>query len=133
MVPSNRLQVASKYMPQSSLIIGVDLAPIKPIPNIITFQDDITTEKCRQNLRQEMKTWKADVVLHDGAPNVGTAWAQDAFTQSELVLMSLKLATEFLIKGGAYFKLSTSLMELFVLTVLSLRHLRYKGLQIKGL
>lgn len=133
MVPSNRLQVASKYMPQSSLIIGVDLAPIKPIPNIITFQDDITTEKCRQNLRQEMKTWKADVVLHDGAPNVGTAWAQDAFTQSELVLMSLKLATEFLIKGGTYFKLSTSLMELFVLTVLSLRHLRYKGLQIKGL
>jgi AdoMet-dependent rRNA methyltransferase SPB1 len=75
---------------------------IKPIPRVTTFSADITTVHCRNLLRNELKGWKADVVLHDGAPNVGTAWIQDAYTQSELVLMSLKLAVEFLIKGGTF-------------------------------
>uniref|UniRef100_A0A3B4F8B5 FtsJ RNA 2'-O-methyltransferase 3 n=1 Tax=Pundamilia nyererei TaxID=303518 RepID=A0A3B4F8B5_9CICH len=62
------LQVASKFMPVSSLII-VDLVPIKPIPNVVTLQEDITTEKCRQ---------------------------------AHLTLMALKLACEFLTKGGTF-------------------------------
>lgn len=89
-------------MPASSLIIGVDLAPIKPIPRTITFQSDITTDKCRATIRQHLKSWKADTVLHDGAPNVGTAWVQDAFSQAELALQAFKLATEFLIEGGTF-------------------------------
>lgn len=89
-------------MPANALIIGVDLAPIKPIPRCITFQSDITTDKCRATIRQHLKTWKADTFLHDGAPNVGTAWVQDAFTQAELVLQSMKLATEFLVEGGTF-------------------------------
>jgi AdoMet-dependent rRNA methyltransferase SPB1 len=89
-------------MPANSLIIGVDLAPIKAIPRCITFQSDITTDKCRATIRSHLKTWKADTVLHDGAPNVGTAWVQDAFSQAELVLESLKLATVFLGEGGTF-------------------------------
>ena len=89
-------------MPANSMIVGVDLAPVKPIPRAITFQSDITTDKCRATIRQHLKTWKADTVLHDGAPNVGTAWVQDAFSQAELALQALKLATEFLIEGGTF-------------------------------
>lgn len=89
-------------MPAGSLIIGVDLAPIKSIPRTITFQSDITTDKCRATIRQHLKTWKADTVLHDGAPNVGTAWVQDAFSQAELVLQAMKLATEYLVEGGTF-------------------------------
>ncbi|KAF8501887.1 Spb1 C-terminal domain-containing protein [Gautieria morchelliformis] len=100
--PGGWLQVASKYMPVNSVIVGVDLVPIKPIPKVSTFAADITTPQCRNLIRGELKDWRADIVLHDGAPNVGTAWVQDAYGQSELVLMSLKLAVEFLVKGGTF-------------------------------
>ncbi|CAH7666535.1 Spb1 C-terminal domain-containing protein [Phakopsora pachyrhizi] len=100
--PGGWLQVASKWMPPNSLILGVDLVPIKPIPRVVTAAEDIRTDRCRRWLRSELKDWKADVVLHDGAPNVGTAWVQDAYSQSELVLHSLKLATEMLAHGGYF-------------------------------
>ncbi|TKA79222.1 hypothetical protein B0A55_03962 [Friedmanniomyces simplex] len=100
--PGSWLQVAAETMPVKSLIVGVDLAPIKPIPKTITFQGDITTERCRATIRGHLKTWRADAVIHDGAPNVGTAWVQDAFSQNELVLSSLKLATEFLAPNGTF-------------------------------
>lgn len=98
--PGGWLQVASEYMPVSSVIIGVDLAPITPIRNVITFQSDITTQECSKTIEGKLQGWTADIVLHDGAPNVGKNWLHDAYNQNVLVVNALKIACTHLSKGG---------------------------------
>lgn len=68
--PGGWCQVAAKYMPTGSLVIGADLLPIRAIRNVKTMVADITTADCRRMIVQELNGWKADVVLCDGAPNV---------------------------------------------------------------
>jgi AdoMet-dependent rRNA methyltransferase SPB1 len=71
--------VASKFTDHNSIKIGVDLVPIKHIQGCKTMVEDITTASCYQKLKNELKGKKADVVLNDGAPNVGANWSKDAF------------------------------------------------------
>ncbi|KAI7836413.1 hypothetical protein COHA_009713 [Chlorella ohadii] len=100
--PGGWCQVAVKNMPVGSLIIGVDLAAIKPIRGVKTILGDITTQQCRAAIRKEAGGSLMDVVLHDGAPNVGGAWATEAYSQAWLVLESLRMATDMLAPKGTF-------------------------------
>ena len=74
--------------------------PHSAYARVKTYQADITTQKCRAIIRKEVKGSKVDVVLSDGAPNVGTDYAYDAFVQNELCLVSCKLAVDVLAPNG---------------------------------
>eukprot|EP00850_Spirogloea_muscicola_P022017 SM000273S10227 [mRNA] locus=s273:79062:83446:+ [translate_table: standard] len=89
-------------MPMSSLVVGVDLVPIRPVRGATTLVEDITTPRCRAALRKLLKSALLDVVLHDGSPNVGGAWAKESYGQAALSLDALRLATEFLKPGGTF-------------------------------
>lgn len=104
--PGSWCQVAAKYAPVGSVIIGLDLVAIRPIRNVQTFAQDITQyDKCKAIVKGAIKekfNHMVDVVLNDGAPNVGASWVKDAYTQTELVLCALRLACEILRPGGTF-------------------------------
>jgi AdoMet-dependent rRNA methyltransferase SPB1 len=85
-----------------SIKIGIDLEKIRPIPGCLTFVEDITTRTCQQLLKEQLGDKRADVVLNDGAPNIGATWSKDAFTQLDLSLSALKLACIVLKQGGVF-------------------------------
>ena len=100
--PGGWCQVAAKLMPQGSIVLGVDLLPIRALRNVKTLVHDITTAECRRAVTAELHGWKADVVLCDGAPNIGSAYSKDAYVQNELVIAALKTATDHLAEGGTF-------------------------------
>jgi 23S rRNA U2552 (ribose-2'-O)-methylase RlmE/FtsJ len=61
--PGSWLQVAEKFMPVNKMIVGVDLVPIRPIRNVITLTEDITTEKCKHALKKVLGNLRADVYV----------------------------------------------------------------------
>ncbi|KAJ0867031.1 putative 27S pre-rRNA (guanosine(2922)-2'-O)-methyltransferase [Helianthus annuus] len=103
--PGGWMQAAVERVPVGSLVIGVDLDPIRPIRGAIAIREDITTPKCRATVKRLMSEHgvKAfDLVLHDGSPNIGGAWDQEATNQNALVIDSVKLAAELLAPKGTF-------------------------------
>ncbi|XP_065024809.1 uncharacterized protein LOC135649850 [Musa acuminata AAA Group] len=103
--PGGWLQVAVRHAPVGSFVIGVDLFPIRPVRGAHALVEDITTPRCRAAIKRLMDSNGCsafDVVLHDGSPNVGGAWAQEATSQSSLVVDSVRLATNFLAPKGTF-------------------------------
>jgi len=122
--PGGWMQVAVQRVPVGSLVLGIDLFPIRPIRGAISVEEDITKPKCRATIKKilaENGFNSFDLVLHDGSPNVGGAWAQEATSQNSLVIDSVKLATEFLApKGNFVTKVSVELNFCGVVSLLVL-------------
>lgn len=104
--PGGWTQIASRVCGKETQIVAVDILPIRklPSPNITTIVGDITTEKCKADINRAIpKTERGvDVVLHDGAPNVGASYDKDAYEQMELSVHALRCATQHLKQNGTF-------------------------------
>uniref|UniRef100_A0A7S0VGE2 Ribosomal RNA methyltransferase FtsJ domain-containing protein n=1 Tax=Hemiselmis tepida TaxID=464990 RepID=A0A7S0VGE2_9CRYP len=100
--PGGWLQVVQKVVSPSALIIGIDAKKISPLKGCNMLKGDITSKGCLGPILK-LKKWKnkkLDVVLHDGAPRMGTSWVRDALNQNSLTLNAFKLAINCIEKGG---------------------------------
>jgi AdoMet-dependent rRNA methyltransferase SPB1 len=110
--PGGWTQIAARNCGPQTQIVAVDILPIRSLGNrnITTIVGDITTEKCKAEIKRAIPTsnnknddkGNVDVVLHDGAPNVGGAFEKDAYEQIELSVHALRCATQHLRKGGTF-------------------------------
>lgn len=108
------MQVVTRHAPAGAFVIGVDLAPIMPIRGAFSLVEDITTTKCRSSVRRLMDSNGVsafDVVLHDGSPNIGGNWSQEATAQSALVVDAIRIATVFLSPQGTFVTKVTLLLS----------------------
>jgi len=100
--PGGWTQVALRYMPIESLVIAVDLIKMNPIDGCQIILGDITTKKCEMAVRKYLANCRVEIVLNDGAPNVGSSWSKDAYKQCELGLYALKLGIKIMKKGSLF-------------------------------
>ncbi|CAJ1964556.1 unnamed protein product [Cylindrotheca closterium] len=102
--PGGWTQIASRICGSKTKIVAVDILAIRNLnkPNITTIVGDITTEKCKADISRSISPHPADVVLHDGAPNIGASYEKDAYEQLELAVHALRCATQHLKKNGSF-------------------------------
>lgn len=100
--PGGWLQVASKVVGPTGLVIGIDLRSIKEIgaSNIKTIVGDVCDESLHEKLAS-MIPRKVDVILSDASPKLTGVWSTDMARHSHIVYCVLKLANKLLRKGGA--------------------------------
>ncbi|KAM0686189.1 putative tRNA (cytidine(32)/guanosine(34)-2'-O)-methyltransferase [Conglomerata obtusa] len=97
--PGSWSQVASERA--KGTILSIDLQAIRPIPNVIFIQEDITSEKCKNKILSYMKD-KCELVLCDGAPDVTGIHDLDEYFQTELLLSALSITTKIGREGCSF-------------------------------
>ncbi|MCD6511948.1 MAG: RlmE family RNA methyltransferase [Thaumarchaeota archaeon] len=99
--PGGWLQVASKRVGPSGLVIGVDLKEIKPLSeNVKLLKGDVMDEGI-SSLLLSMMPRKADLILSDLSPKISGIWSVDHLRQIELCERVLELSQTLLRKNGS--------------------------------
>ena len=104
--PGGWLQVCSRIVGDSGLVVGVDLREISlKSKNLKTLRLDVYDESVGGQISKVLSGLAADVILSDLSPSVSGIWELDHFRQVEMTVRVLSLGETLLKKGGnGFFK-----------------------------
>ncbi len=102
--PGGWIQAARKIVGKKGFVLGVDLDPIAPFPQVYirTIVADMTEPETVQQILDFLPR-KADVVLSDASPNISGVWEVDQARQIDLATQALKIALNILGDSGSFF------------------------------
>jgi len=125
--PGGWSQVAAKKVGAQGLVVAIDLIAMEPIEGVRVLQDDFTSARGEQAVKEALAGRRADVVLSDMAPNISGISVRDqalAFTLAEaardFAVLHLKPEGVLLVKvfqGAGYDEYLRSLRHAFAKVV----------------
>ena len=100
--PGGWSQVASEIIGEKGTIIAIDLLKIKPLPNIITIQSDLTQPETLEKIQSHMPFPKANVVLSDLSPDISGNYSVDQARSAWLSTQAFEIAIKLLQNDGIF-------------------------------
>ena len=102
--PGGWIQAARKIVGKTGFVLGVDLKPIQPFPQLYirTLVADFTEPRTLLQIMDFLPR-KADVVLSDASPNISGIWEVDNARQIDLASQALEVTLSLLRPSGNFF------------------------------
>jgi len=98
--PGGWLQVASKIVGSNGRVLGIDLRPINPLPNVQFVQGDLSDSFLAEKILDILGR-KVNVLLSDVAPKLSGIWQLDHARQISLTQNAISIAEKILAKNGS--------------------------------
>ncbi len=100
--PGGWCQVAAKKVGAKGRVIGIDLLPVVPMPGVLLFEADFTSDEGLELVESALDGRKADLVLSDMAPNLSGVKDADQAKHYALAELALDFAVQWLKPDGAF-------------------------------
>jgi len=98
--PGGWLQVAGKAVGPNGRVLGVDIRPVDPLPNVQFVQGNLDDNFLAEKILDVMGR-KVNVLLSDVAPNVSGVWQLDHARQISLTQRAVSIAEMILVRNGS--------------------------------
>ena len=98
--PGGWCQVARKLVGKEGQVVGLDILPMEPIPDVAFIMGDFRENEPLQALKDILQGEQVDLVISDMAPNVSGMAAVDQPRAIYLCELALDFAREVLKPGG---------------------------------